>query len=179
MEPVYLRALELDDLERTYKWHNDPELYKTLVGPFHYVSRATEEEWLRKKQAYSPQEVNLAICVTENSQHIGNFYIRDIDWIARNAALNILIGEPTERGKGYGSMALRLVVKYAFQDLGLNRLWLAILEDNEASLRHVKKCGFIMEGKLRKHAFKDGKFKDLVVFGICASDIPSGGMNDG
>jgi len=175
MEPVYLRALELDDLDRTYKWHNDPELYKRLVGSFHYVSHATEEEWLRKKQAYSPQEVNLAFCLTENSQHIGNFYIRDIDWVARNAALHILIGEPTQRGKGYGTAALRLVVKYAFHDLGLNRLWLAILEDNKPSQRIVEKCGFTLEGIWRKHAFKDGKFKDLVMFGICASDIPSGG----
>jgi RimJ/RimL family protein N-acetyltransferase len=176
MEPVYLRALELDDLDRTFKWHNDPELYRKLVGPFRYVSHATEEEWLRGKQAYSPNEVNLAICLAENSQHIGNFYIRDIDWIARNAALHILIGEPTQRGKGYGTSALRLVVKYAFQDLGLNRLWLAILENNEASLKHVEKFGFIREGRLRKHAFKEGEFKDLIMFGICTDDIPSGGL---
>ena len=73
MEPVYLRALELGDLDRTYKWHNDPELYKKLVGSFHYFSRATEEEWLQKKQVYSPQEVDLAICLTDNSRHIGQY----------------------------------------------------------------------------------------------------------
>ena len=59
MESVYLRALELDDLDRTYKWHNDRELYRAM-GEFHYVSRATEEEWLRKKQVFSTNEVNLA-----------------------------------------------------------------------------------------------------------------------
>jgi RimJ/RimL family protein N-acetyltransferase len=173
MEPVYLRALEMDDLERTYKWHNDPELYKYLPGPFHYVSRATEEEWLRKKQAYSPQEVNLAICLTENHQHIGNFYIREIDWIARHASLHVLIGETTQRGKGYGTIANHLVVKYAFQNMGLNRLWLMVLEDNLPSLKHLEKCGFVVEGRFRKHAFKNGQFKDVILLGICASDLPS------
>ncbi len=171
MEPVYLRALELSDLERTYKWHNDPELYKSLVGPFHYVSQTTEEEWLRQKMAYSPREVNLAVCITSTKQHIGNFYIREIDWIARNAALHLLIGEPDQRGKGYGTAANRLVVKYAFQDLGLVRLWLPVLEENKPSLSHLEKCGFIVEGRLRQHAFKDGKFKDVLILGICANDL--------
>jgi RimJ/RimL family protein N-acetyltransferase len=173
METVYLRALELDDLERTYKWHNDPELYRTLGGQFHYVSRATEEEWLRKKQAYSPQEVNLAICLTSTQQHIGNFYIREIDWIARHASLHVLIGETIQRGKGYGTVANHLVVKYAFQNLGLNRLWVSVLEDNQPSLKLFEKCGFTVEGKLRKHAFKDGQFKDVILLGICAGDLPS------
>ena len=63
MKPVYLRALELDDLDRTYKWHNDSELYKT-IGVFQvYVHRTTDEEWLRKKLAFSNEEVNLAICL--------------------------------------------------------------------------------------------------------------------
>jgi RimJ/RimL family protein N-acetyltransferase len=176
MEPVYLRALELSDLERTYKWHNDPELYRTLGGVFHYVSRTTEEEWLRRMAAFSPQEVNLAICLTENSQHIGNFYVRDIDWVARHAELHILIGEPTQRSKGYGLAALRLLVKYAFQDLGLLRLWVLFLEENKASHRILEKCGFVEEGKLRKHAFKDGQFKDVMIMGICASDLPTEGQ---
>ena len=62
------------------------------MGVFHYASRASDEEWLRKKQMFSDEEVNLAICLTENSQHIGNIYLRNIDWIARHAELRIFIG---------------------------------------------------------------------------------------
>jgi RimJ/RimL family protein N-acetyltransferase len=175
MESVYLRALELSDLERTYKWHNDPGLNLMLGSPFFYVSHATEEEWLRKKQAYSPQEVNLAICLTENSQHIGNFYMRDIDWVSRHAELHILIGEPVQRLKGYGQVALRLLVRYAFQDLGLVRLWALFFKENEASHRILDKCGFVEEGLLRKHVYKAGQFKDVIIMGLCASDLPAEG----
>jgi RimJ/RimL family protein N-acetyltransferase len=170
MEPVYLRALELGDMERTHKWHNDQRMYRIMGGVFHYVSRATEEEWLRKKQAYSPQEVSLAVCLTENSQHIGNVYLRNIDWIARHAEIQIWIGEPDERSKGYGSAAFRLMIEYAFHNLGLRRLYGFILEDNKPSIRMFEKCGFVVEGRLRKHAFGGGKFKDFVVMGVCVDD---------
>jgi len=171
MEAIYLRSLELNDLERTYKWHNDPELYSTLGGPFSYVSHATEEEWLRKKQTFSPREVNLAICLTENSQHIGNIYLRNIDWIARHGEVHLFIGEVGDRSKGFGQTAVHLLTKHAFQDLGLLRLYAFILEDNKPSLRMFEKCGWMAEAQLRKHAFKDGKFKDVVVIGICAGDL--------
>jgi len=169
MEPVYLRALESDDLERTHKWHNDHRMYNIMGGTFHYVSRATEEEWLRKKQAYSPQEVSLAICLTETSQHIGNIYLRAIDWIARHAELQIWIGEPDQRSRGYGYAAISLFLKYAFDTLGLRRIYLYVLEGNP-SIRLYEKCGFIVEGKLRKHAFIGGEFKDFFIMGLCVDD---------
>ena len=179
LEPVFLRALELDDLDRTYKWHNDPELYKMLVGPFHYVSRATEEEWLRNKQTYSSQEVNLAICLTENSQHIGNIYLRNINWIAHHGEVHLFIGETGERSKGYGQTAIRLLSEYAQHDLGLFRLYAFILGDNKPSIKMFEKCGWKVEANLRKHAFKGGKFKNVVVMGICFSDLFQMGMNNG
>jgi diamine N-acetyltransferase len=166
MESVFLRSLELDDLDRTLKWHNDPELYRTLTGVFRYVSRSTEEEWLRKKQASLPQEVNLAICLKSNSLHIGNIYIRNIDWISRNGELWIFIGETKHRSKGYGQSAIRQLIKYAFKDLGLMRLHLLVLADNKKAVRAYEKCGFVREGKLTKHFFKGGKFKDALVMGL-------------
>src|SRR6266511_1340668 len=113
-QPVYLLALEFTDLERTLAWHNDRALYATLASPFRFVSRATEEEWLRQAQAASPQQINLAICLTAPEEHIGNIYLRDIDWVARRAELHIFIGDPRQRGKGYGRAAVRLLIDYAF-----------------------------------------------------------------
>jgi RimJ/RimL family protein N-acetyltransferase len=168
MESVYLRALELDDLERTHRWHNDPILYETLVGPFRYVSRATEEDWLRRKVASPDQEINLAICLTADSTHIGNVYMRNIDWLARHAEVSMFLGEPEQRSKGYGTAALRLLIRHAFRDLGLSRLYAFILEENTASLRMCEKCGFVLEGKLRQHAYKNGEFRDLLVVGVCS-----------
>ena len=171
MEMVYLRALERDDLERTHRWHNDPALYETVAGAFRYVSRATEEEWLCQKQAFSSQEVNLALCLTSDSTHIGNIYLRNINWVARHAEVaGLFIGEPEQRSKGYGTAALRLLIQHAFRDLGLLRLYAFILEENQPARRVIEKCGFIVEGRLRRHAYKNGEFKNVLVVGLCFAD---------
>jgi RimJ/RimL family protein N-acetyltransferase len=167
-KPIYLRALELDDLDRIHKWHNDPALYQTLGGAFRPISRAACESWLRKKIAYSTTELNLAICLTTTSQQIGNTYLRNIDWVARHAEAHIFIGDSEQRGKGYGTIARRLLIEYAFEKLGLMRLYVFVLADNQASIRMNEKCGFVLEGRLRKHAFKEGEFKDVIVMGLCA-----------
>lgn len=170
MEDIYLRALDVSDVERTWKWHNDSGLYEMLVNPFRYVSRGAEEEWIRRKLAYSQTELQLAICLKESHQHIGNINLRDIDWTARIAQVGIFIGEAEHRSKGYGSQALRLMLRHAFNDLGLLRLYLTVFEDNQCAIRAYQKCGFVVEGRLRKHAYKLGQFKDLILMGICMGD---------
>lgn len=52
-EPVYLRALEQGDIERTHKWHNSPELYRTLGSPLFFMSQYAERLWLDQKCKYS------------------------------------------------------------------------------------------------------------------------------
>jgi RimJ/RimL family protein N-acetyltransferase len=170
MENVYLRALELSDLEKTWKWHNDSGLYQMLVAPFRYVSRTAEEEWIRRKMAYSQTEFQLAICLKENNQHIGNINLRNIDLVSRLAEVGIFITEPEHWSKGYGQEAMRLLLRHAFDDLGLRRVYLTVFEDNHRAIRSYEKCGFVVEGRLRKHAYKCGQFKDLIFMGICVGD---------
>jgi len=169
-EDVFLRSLEQDDLQNVYRWHNDSALYETLTSPFHPVSRQTVGDWIARKSQYSEREVNFAICLRGNSDHIGNIYLRDIDYINRTGFLGAFIGDAEHRGKGYASQALLLVVKYAFEVLGLNRLFMYVLCDNPAAVRHLQKCGFSIEGQMRQHVFKNGTFKDVHVMGMCRSD---------
>jgi len=170
MEDIYLRALELTDLDRTSKWHNDPKLYEMLIRPFRYVSRVAEEEWLRRRTAYCRTEARLAICLKRNSEHIGNIYLADIDSVSRHACAGIFIGHEEHRSKGYGRQAMRLLLNHAFDDLGLHRVYLTVLEDNQRAIRSYEACGFVVEGRLRQHGFKQGRFKDLILMGICADD---------
>jgi RimJ/RimL family protein N-acetyltransferase len=74
-KPVFLRPLEMDDLDRVHKWHNDPELFSNLVNPFRHVSRSAESHWLERKISYDSKEINLAICESATGTHIGNIYL--------------------------------------------------------------------------------------------------------
>jgi RimJ/RimL family protein N-acetyltransferase len=167
MDQIYLRSLEREDLDRILAWHNDASLYDSLIGSFRYVSRAGVEEWLHKKQAFSHQEINLAICLNPGAKHVGNIYLRDIDWVARHAELHIFIGGVEHRGKGVGTAAVRLLIDYAFASLGLRRLYLFVLADNLPAVRVYEKCGFRVEGRLRRHAFKSGGYRDVLIMGVC------------
>lgn len=166
MEPIYLRALEASDLELTWRWHNDPALYATLGGAFRYVSHQTEADWLKAKAAFSPHEVSLAICLAESGEHVGNAYLREIDWIQRRAELHVFIGDESQRGKGLGQAATRALLRHAFDDLNLHRVYLFVLADNARAIRTYEKCGFHTEGRLVQHACKQGRMVDVVVMGV-------------
>lgn len=168
---VYLRALEASDIEKCHKWHNDDGLYDTLVGPFRFVSKQAEQGWIERKAAFSLNEINLAICLKGSDKHIGNIYLREIDWISRRGHLSIFIGESGKSSKGYGQSAIRLLISYGFKDLGLKKIFLYVLEDNKAAIHVYEKCGFNIEGLLKNHVFQRGAFKNLIVMGICSNDV--------
>ena len=168
---VFLRPLEETDLERTHHWHNDAGLYATLCDSFRPVSKTAELEWLRDKTKYSLKEINLAICLLPKGEHIGNIYLREINWIARRAVLHIFIGNFTGRLKGFGQQAIRKLLSHAFCELNLNRIFLEVLADNTSAIKTFEKCGFKTEGRLRSHAFKDGGYKDILVMGLCSEEF--------
>jgi RimJ/RimL family protein N-acetyltransferase len=163
---IFLRALEESDLERTYRWHNDARLYDSLGERFRRVSRATEAAWLRQKTTYSNTEINLAICLNATGEHIGNVYLRDIDWIARRGELHIFVGCSEHRGKGYGMAAVRQLLHRAFFDLNLNTVYLEVIADNMVAIKVYEKCGFELKKCLKKHVFKLGRYKDVLVMDI-------------
>ncbi|OHB62940.1 MAG: hypothetical protein A2Y76_11580 [Planctomycetes bacterium RBG_13_60_9] len=148
-----------------------------LVSPFRYVSHAAEEQWIRRKTAYSQTEIRLAICLKQGDQHIGNIHLTNIDWVSRHACVGIFIGEAKHWSNGYGQQAMRVLLRHAFHDLGLHRAYLTVLEDNHRAIQVYEKCGFVVEGRLRKHDFKQGRFKDLIFMGICVDDPGGNWMN--
>jgi RimJ/RimL family protein N-acetyltransferase len=157
----------MEDLPRIHKWHNDQELYAYFSKPHRFVSKTAVEQWLRTQLAYSVDRLSLAICRQEDGEHIGNLYLRNIDSVARHAELALFIADSSNRTKGHGQAAIRLIVKYAFDSLGLLRLYLTALADNERAINTYERCGFKVEGRLCRHAYKDGQFKDVLFMGLC------------
>lgn len=170
-EPIYLRALDASDGDRCHKWHNDRNLYETLCDAFRFVGKHADKEWLDRKTSYSTDEVNLAMCVRETGKHVGNIYLRQIDWISRRAMLHIFIGDREERSKGYGQSAVRQLLSYSFNDLGLRKVHLDVLADNRAAINSYEKTGFRIEGTYKNHTFKHGVWKDVVAMGAFAEDF--------
>jgi len=170
---VYLRALNESDLERTHQWHNNTDLFEYLGGNFRFISKTAEAEWLRERVAFSRNSVNLAICLLPGGEHVGNIYLRDINWVSRNASMHLFIGSSEFRKKGYGYEAIRQLLAHAFLDLNLNRIHIEMLATNANAIKVYEKCGFVMEGRLKQHAFKQGKFVDVLVMGLTSDQYNS------
>jgi RimJ/RimL family protein N-acetyltransferase len=161
-ELVILRALEAEDLDRCYRWMNDPEIARTLKHRYP-VAFEKEAEWLRRAIDPPASERHFAIERRDNRTHIGNASIHDIDWVSRRALLGLFIGEATAWNRGYGTDAIRTVVRFAFEEMNLQKIRINVFSDNERAKHVLLANGFIEEGKLAREFYREGSLHDVVI----------------
>jgi RimJ/RimL family protein N-acetyltransferase len=106
------------------------------------------------------------IQIIEGADPIGMIDLGGFDWTARNCWVGIGIGEREYWGKGYGTEAMNLVLRYAFACLNLNRVSLTVFEYNPRAYQSYIKCGFREEGRLRQFMQREGERYDLIYMGI-------------
>ena len=167
-ELVTLRALEPDDLERCHRWMNDSEVTRFLEGGRYPLSMANERQWLdaamTTRSGFS--DVLLAIETRDGGVHIGNAGLHEASPEHRTAKLGIVIGEKDYWSKGYGTDTVRALLRFAFEQMNLNRVELGTFDFNERAQACCRKCGFVEEGRRREDRFIDGRYCDLVIMGI-------------
>jgi len=165
---VRLRALEPDDLERCYRWLNDREVTRFIEGGRYPLSTAQEREWLenatRGRHGFS--DVPLAIETKEGGVHIGNAGLHQGSPEHRTAKLGIVIGEKEYWSKSYGTDTVRTLLRFAFEQMNLNRVELGTFDFNERAQACYRKCGFVEEGRRREDRYIDGRYHDLLIMGI-------------
>ncbi len=167
---VRFRAIEEKDLEYMVEWINDPDISNLVVGWTFPISMAEQREWFIK--SLNDQNNQRWIVETFDGQPIGLTGLWEIDFHNRHALTALKIGSKNIWGKGYGADAIMALMTYAFFQVGLNRLWGEILPFNEGSYRaYVVKCGWKVEGILRQHIFRNGKFYDLIRVAILKDEF--------
>ena len=162
---VYLRPLTGEDAAAFVPWVNDAEVTRTLAIGAAVMDRQAEQAWIEKMNA-SGSDVFFGIVIQETDRLIGSIGLNQIDFRYRSASLGMMIGEKSMWGKGYGTEATRLVVRYAFEELHLNRVQLHVYEYNLRGIRVYEKVGFRREGMLRQEHVYNGRFWDTVVMAI-------------
>ena len=167
---LYLRPLEESDLERCHRWINQPDLRRFILASFPMDMKA-ERDWFENLPRDNPRrDIAFAIVLNEGDRHIGNTGVHGIDWFNRRGETGSFIADAADRGKGYGAEAKVLLLDYLFDTLNFHRVDSHTIEYNEASIRHLLKCGFVEEGRRRQVMFRDGKWHDARLFGILAEE---------
>jgi len=150
------------DLDSIYRWINDPEVNKYVEG-YLPMTKEAEAEWIDRM---SKNEDIILAMETLEGRHIGSMGMHNIKWKDRTATTGAMIGEKDCWGKGYGTDAKMIFLNYAFNTLNLRKISSSVFSFNKRSIAYSLKCGYEVEGVLKRQKFVNGRYYDEVLLGV-------------
>jgi len=169
-ERVSLRELSVEDVtERYVSWLNDPLINRYLE--VRHVPQ-TLESTRTFVQTLSECAIDYLFGIfVDDNDHIGNIRLGPIDNLYSRAFIGLMIGEVKCQGLGYGSEAISIACRWAFEKLKLHKVEAGCYASNVGSLRAFEKVGFTREGRLRHHWRLDGKPEDQICLGLIETEF--------
>lgn len=157
-------------LELYTKWMNDESILHFIGRNYRVLSIGEEERYVNKED--SELNPNFNIVEASTDKLIGNCGLHFKIW-NRCAILGICIGEPEGRDKGYGTEVIKMLVKFAFEQLNAHRVGLSLNGDNKRALRCYEKAGFRLCGVEHDAGFYDRHYCDVLNMEILEHDYLS------
>jgi len=162
-ENVYLRPIELNDLNYLNAWKNDEETFKFLGGGYQPISIDQQAKWIESLIDLTGDTKRYIITTFKDDIAIGMIGLYGINWIHRTAEMGLYIGEENYRGKGYASEAYGIIENYAKKYLNLRKLNLEVVHNNNNAIKLWTRLGFSKAGKLSDERYIDGEYYDLSI----------------
>ena len=172
-----LRALEPGDIDSLIRWVNDAAVTLFLSQAVAYPASASDgTRWLEALSRSLTEKV-LAI-ETREGRLIGSVGLHAIRWIDRKAELALMIGERDCWNRGYGTWAVREMLRRGFEEMGLRRIYLRVASNHEAAIRVYRKCGFRSEGLLRQDRYVGRGYADTLMMSVLKEELAAGKRGD-
>jgi RimJ/RimL family protein N-acetyltransferase len=168
-----LRPPEPSDVDDLLSFKNDPTIADLLVGSGRTYTRDDLAAWIRAHRD-APDEAFFVI-VDASDRVIGHVALYQVDRIAGTAEFGILIGDRRLWGQGIGTFYTRFMIEHGFMTVGLRRIFLEVLETNPRARAVYEHLGFVVEGRLRQHRSKGGRFVDVFVMGLLREEYRRAG----
>jgi RimJ/RimL family protein N-acetyltransferase len=171
-ELVNLRAVERSDTPLLHGWLNDPAVARgwgwgASAASLNAIAQQVEE-WL----AVEPVLGRPAALIAETlaGDPVGLVVLRGERPEAHAVELSLLVGDPERWSQGFGGDMLRATLDACFADWGIHRVGLCVEEDNARALALYRRVGFREEGRLRQAAFRDGRYRDVLLLSLLAGE---------
>jgi RimJ/RimL family protein N-acetyltransferase len=168
-DKVRLVAVEPQkDSELFAAWQRDAEYARMLDSePIRMWSTRQNKGWLEKQQKSETFDgIEFMIRTLENDKTIGFIGLDGISWHNGNSWVGIGIGQRDYWDHGYGTDAMRILARYAFEELGLHRLTLNVFGYNTRAIHVYEKFGYQVEGRIPEALHREGKRWDMIFMGL-------------
>ena len=150
--------------------YNDVPLYvRASARPWRPLPPGSPDSPYAVRRDESGSSAVFSVVEIASDQLAGSAGLSGIDQHGRSGHLGLGL-LPAFQGKGLGTDVVRVLCSYGFDILGLHRLQLETLPDNDGMTGAARRAGFTQEGRFREAAWINGQFADEVVFGLLAAD---------
>ncbi|MFI3307395.1 MAG: GNAT family protein [Mycoplasmatota bacterium] len=166
---IYLSPMCNEDYKIFTKWVNDETLASGVGNFAKTITEDGERTWL-DAMCKSGSHTYSIIRINDNAL-LGNYSLEIRNNVANRYHVGGLIGEINERNKGYGTEALKLITKYAFDVLNAQSVFSGIYSFNQASLKSAIKAGYKIAGKYRNAYYYNGTYHDEFLIEITREDF--------
>jgi RimJ/RimL family protein N-acetyltransferase len=165
---LYLRPLEpAQDNHHYATWMNDEEIRRYFSV---YPTSDTRGRERLDNLYKDTRHIIFGVALKENNNLIGLVGLKDINNLNQSAEFYVIL-DRSMWGKGYGSEATKLMIRYGFLELNLNRIQTQDMEENIGGWRADEKAGFKYEGTLREVIFRFGKYHNVRVYSLLRSEF--------
>lgn len=162
---LVFRLPKQDDVDCLVKLKNNKVASRLLGGNTPTYTREGISKWVDAHNA-NQEELLFVVIDSYTNKVIGHVGLYDIDRIAGKTEYGILLADDESRGKGYGTKCTKTMVNYAFNTLKLHKVTAEVLDENIVSKSMFTKCGFSIDGVLREHVFKNGRYYNVLAMSI-------------
>ncbi len=163
---VRLTAIEPGDIPALASWYRDAGFVRLWDATPAYPRTQKQIEDYITEQQKSPSAFTFAIRPVDSEAVIGTCDLDGIVWSLDVAWMSIGIGDPAWRGRGCGSDALDVLLRFAFGELNLRRVQLTVFSYNATAIHLYEKFGFQREGTYREFLQRDGQLYDMLLYGL-------------
>jgi len=169
---IYLSAIEKEDLKKLMDWRNIPDFRKHF-REYREINTDMQEAWYQNKVLNDNSTIMFSIKRVSDNELIGCCGLCYINWIHRHADLSLYIGWNNEYidDTGYAKESCILLFNYAFNELGLNKIWTEIYEFDEKKKKLYDELNMQLDGVLRENYYYDGKWWDSYILSILYRDF--------
>ena len=170
-EKISLVVPEKEDIKLWYVWVNDIETQSYLGSMYGEIITIEDEEEYYDSIRKDTSIKLFCIYTEESKKVIWNVSLMWIDYKNRKAELWIAIFDKEQQNKWYGTESIKLMLKYAFEVLWLNKVNLRFVEFNKRAQKVYEKIWFKQVGRLTKEIFVWWKYYDDILMEIFAEDF--------